>query len=95
VSPHACEGEFSRTTVQRQITRAPLVPTGVERNIEPFRRAGGELGIEVDELPRGFVRLSLVDRDSYPHLARVLRFVQTLPKPVVVSLRVIPSRAPG
>src|SRR4051812_1714815 len=43
------------------------VPTGMERNIALLHRAGAELGIEAEDLPGGFVRLTLGDRERYGH----------------------------
>jgi cyanophycin synthetase len=53
--------------IRIRIARPAHVPTGMERNIALLHRAGAELGIEVEELPGGFVRLTLGDREHYGH----------------------------
>lgn len=62
------EGTQSRVRgVQRRLGLSEPVPSCYELNIDLLRRAGAELGVDVQELPGGFVRLKRGDRESYAH----------------------------
>jgi cyanophycin synthetase len=53
--------------VRSRVKPPEQAPSGMARNIALLHRAGADLGIDVEDLPGGFVRLARGDREHYGH----------------------------